>query len=126
MKRAILFFAIIFIGVVASSHAGQVTLQWDANAEPVTGYRIYSRTGADYGTVPAWEGTATTCTITVPDGVETAFVARAYVVGQLTGDVVESGNSNEVTNPPTQPPPPQNLMARLLAALKHWLRGLFA
>lgn len=129
MKKALLIVTILsLIGLffITLANAGQVTLTWDANDPAPTGYRIYSRTGADYGTVPAWDGTATTCTITVPDGIETAFVARAYVVGQISGAVVESANSNEVTSPPAKPNPPQNFMARLLAAVQQWFRGLFA
>jgi hypothetical protein len=124
MKKAILILTIIAMSAVFAN-AAQVTLSWDANNPAPTGYRIYTRTGANYGTQPAWEGAATTCTITVPDGVEAAFVARAYVVGQLTGAVVESGNSNEVTYL-SKPEPPKNLMARLMVALKQWFKGLFA
>jgi chitinase len=127
MQKAIL--SIIILTIIAMSavfaNAAQVTLTWDANDPAPTGYRIYTRTGADYGAFPVWEGTATTCTITVPDGVETAFVARAYVVGQLTGALVESGNSNEVAYL-SKPEPPKNLVARLVVALKQWFKGLFA
>jgi len=79
---------------VAAAQARDVSLVWDANVEEdLAGYRMFCRqVGQDYNyEVPAWEGTATTCTITV-DGVrDYQFVARAYDV-----DGNESNNSNEV------------------------------
>ncbi len=99
MKTSILtILALALAAMVCSTvaNAGQVTLAWDANDPAPTGYRIYQRTGQIYGPDPVWEGTDTTCTISVPDGVEVAFVARAYVVGTITGQVYESENSNEV------------------------------
>ena len=96
MKRIILMaFAISMLATFAI--AGQVTLQWDANTEPVTGYRIYaSRIGQPYDyTAPLYDGTATSATIEIANAAEYKFVARAYLVGE-SGDVYESGNSNEV------------------------------
>ena len=77
--------------------AGEVTLAWDANIEPVTGYRIYGARIADaYDfTAPLYEGSATSCTIEIANAAEYKFVARAYLVGE-SGAVYESGNSNEV------------------------------
>jgi len=128
MQRAILIFlAVFFIGLVAAiAQADPVNLQWDPVAPTPTGYRIYARSGATYDyTAPAWEGTATSCTLDLPAGVEYAFVARAYVVGALTGEVKESIDSNEVTNL-SKPPAPKNLIARLLTAVLNWFKGLFA
>jgi hypothetical protein len=91
-------FLILFTLLIASpALAGQVTLQWDANAEPVSGYRIYAAlVGEPYDyTSPLYDGTATSATIEIANAAEYKFVARAYLVGD-SGAVYESGDSNEV------------------------------
>lgn len=77
--------------------AGQVTLAWDANTEPVTGYRVFATPvidAYDYE-MPLYEGTATSCTVEINSNVELKFVARAYLVGE-DGVEYESEDSNEV------------------------------
>jgi len=99
-----LFMAIILPFVFTPSGpafaGGQsVTLAWDANTPAPTGYRMFMRdiNGTyDYQT-PVWDGTATTCTIPVPDGSEVAFVVRAYLTSQDGTQTAESADSNEVT-----------------------------
>ena len=95
MKK--ILFTLIALLIAAQALAGQVTLQWDANTEPVTGYRIYAaRIDQPYDfTAPLYDGTATSATIEIANAAEYKFVARAYLVGE-SGDVYESGNSNEV------------------------------
>ena len=95
MKK--ILFTLIALLIAAPALAGQVTLQWDANTEPVTGYRIYaSRIGQPYDyTAPLYDGTATSATIEIANAAEYKFVARAYLVGE-SGDVYESDDSNEV------------------------------
>jgi len=101
--KLILAFAVISAG---NLFAMDVTLAWDPNSEPdLAGYRMFTRIeGGSYDYLsPAWEGTATTCTITgLPDSTNNYFVARAFDTEGL-----ESGDSNEVmaaaitNNPPT-------------------------
>lgn len=133
MKRSILLLlalAFTLMSVLAFAglvRAASVTLEWDANVPAPTGYRIYMRTGAAYGTTPAWQGTATTCTIpNVSDALQTAFVATAYQVGNLDGEILESEHSNEVVfSPPgIQPQPPKGLRAWIVQAIR-WLFNLF-
>lgn len=95
MKK--ILFTLIALLIAAQALAGQVTLKWDENTDPVTGYRIYaSRIGQPYDyTAPLYDGTATSATIEIANAAEYQFVARAYLVGE-SGDVYESGNSNEV------------------------------
>jgi chitinase len=121
MKKAIIVLLLLLTSSLPAL-AAQVTLTWDANNPAPSGYRIYSRTGSTYDyTTPAWEGTVTTCTITIPDGKEAAFVARAFVIGEITGTSIESANSNEAIYTPPAPAAPKNLLAKLLLALqKFW------
>ena len=83
--------------LAAGAWAAEVNLAWDPCAN-VTGYRIYAaELHADYDyTTPLYQGTATTCTVVVPDTVEMKFVARAYLDSE--GRVYESANSNQVTH----------------------------
>ena len=120
MKRLITLAIILMAGPV---WAGTVNLAWDANTEPVTGYRIYMRTGAQYGTTPVWQGTGVTCTVTVVDDLQTAFVATAYLTGNIDGTIMESGHSNEVVYTPDsmKPQPPKSLRSLLIQAW-NWLR----
>jgi len=50
----------------------------------------------DY-TAPLYDGVATSCTVIVDANAEYKFVARAYLVGS-SGQVYESGNSNQVVH----------------------------
>lgn len=101
--------------------AADVTLAWDANTPTPTGYRLFVRQGPAYDYAnPAWQGTATTCTVTVPDDAESAFVVRAYQVGAVTGQEVESGDSNEVSYIPV-PASPGNL---IIQAINQIIQGL--
>lgn len=73
--------------------AAQVTLQWDANDPAPEGYRLYQRlSGQTYNyAVPAWNGSATSCTIDgLAEGATYYFVVRAFQGSDLSGD------SNEV------------------------------
>jgi hypothetical protein len=121
MKRTLLILALVLFAT--PSFAGQVTLAWDYDSTPVTGFRIYSRTDANY-TTPLWQGVEKTCTVTVPDNIEVAFVARAYVVGGITGTEQESANSNEVIIPLATPEAPKNLYQRAIQAILNYFRKL--
>ncbi len=124
MKRFILTLLVIALAIVfhtIAAQAAMVTLAWDANDPAPDGYRLYQRTGGSYDyTQPIWQGAVTTCTLEVPDDVESAFVVRAFVVGGLTGKMVESGDSNEVSyiKPPVRP---QNL---IIEAIDQIITGL--
>lgn len=99
--------SLLFV-VVALSYAeppSEVTLAWDANSEPdLAGYRIFERSYVDtYDyTTPSWEGTETTCTLSVSG--HRAFVARAF---DEEGN--ESENSNEASTWDGKPQPPGSL-----------------
>lgn len=108
MKKVLMILTVVFMTVVmagAVQAETSVSLEWSANTEPdLAGYRIFVRdwNGTYDFTNPAWQGTATTCTI---DGLNEAklphFVARAFDTEGL-----ESGNSNEVylsNGPPASP-----------------------
>lgn len=79
--------------LVKMACGGQVTLAWDANDPAPDGYRVFMRIegqGYDYNS-PAWQGTATSCTVdNLQEGLTYYFVARAFA-----GDA-QSGDSNEV------------------------------
>jgi hypothetical protein len=96
MLRANRFFAVVLVCLVfwSPAAAGQVSLEWDPNATPPDGYLIFKRLeGSSYNySVPAWQGTQTTCTLNgLADGKTYFFVARAYVGAN------QSGDSNEVS-----------------------------
>jgi hypothetical protein len=120
MKRILLIACIAMCVFCAAAQAAQVTLAWDANNPAPTGYRLYQKVaGAEYDySRPAWQGPGTSCTVTVPDGVESYFVVRAYVQG--SAQTQESGNSNEVFHL-TSPPAPKNL---LLQAIDQLILGM--
>ncbi|HBA84912.1 MAG TPA: hypothetical protein DCZ95_12530 [Verrucomicrobia bacterium] len=122
MKKRIALIVITALFLAMPAMAAQVTLAWDANSPAPTGYRIFTRqAGQQYDyTKPAWQGAATTCTVTVPDGAESFYVARAYVSGTATGKTEESGDSNEVVAL-TKPIAPKNL---LLQAIDEIIQGL--
>jgi hypothetical protein len=93
MKKMIQLLTVLIIAMASTAIAGEVTLAWDANNPAPDGYRLFVReTDQEYDYLaPAWEGTATQATISnLSEGVERAFVVRAYI-----GDN-ESGDSNEV------------------------------
>jgi Ca-dependent carbohydrate-binding module xylan-binding/K319L-like, PKD domain len=98
---------LVFLFIVTSGYAMDVTLQWDPNSEPdLAGYRLFYRgEGQSYNySNPSWEGTDTTCTIYDLDETETYyFVARSYDT-----EGFESGDSNEACFEPgttdNQPP----------------------
>jgi len=94
MKKLITILAILML-FASTAFAGTVCLEWDANTEPdIAGYKIFARELGevyDYAN-PAWQGTETTCTLTMPDGVTIYFVAHAFDTEGL-----ESEDSNEVS-----------------------------
>ena len=139
MKKALkIISAVLLITVLAClpAFAGQVTLAWDPNNPEPTGYALFERnsaTGAyDYAN-PIWptdgaDHPETTATITVADGMEHAFVVRAYqkVTGlDGTEQTVWSGDSNEVTFV-SQPPvgDPQNLIIQAVQYLSRAIDAL--
>ncbi len=75
------------------AHAAQVTLQWDANAEPhVAGYRLYCGTASRVYSLNIDVGNMTSCTISnLEDGKTYYFAATAYDTSYT-----ESGYSNEL------------------------------
>ena len=97
MKKKKSFLVVVFLTLIALSafariaKAKDISLAWDANTDPVDGYMIFCRAeGEEFDfNNPAWEGTATTCTIYGLDDCATHyFVARAY------RGTMESGDSN--------------------------------
>ena len=94
MKKLITILTALFL-MYGTAFAGTVCLGWDANTEPdLAGYKIFTRMEGDtynYAT-PAWQGTETTCSITLADGETWYMVAHAFDTEGL-----ESGDSNEVS-----------------------------
>jgi hypothetical protein len=93
---SLIIFTLVHLLSPPSVWAVDVTLAWDANTEQdLAGYRIFHREeGQSYQyNNPAWEGTATTCTISALDDNTTYyFVVRAFDTSDN-----ESGDSNEVS-----------------------------
>ena len=89
------FLSVLFFATAAS--ALDLSFAWDANRDPVDGYRVYCREeGEPYDyEVPAWEDSETTCTIfDLEDGGVYYFLVRAY------NAYGESRNSVELRYPP--------------------------
>ena len=88
--------AVFLSATPVTSLAFDVTLIWDANSEPdLVGYRVFARQeGQSYNySSPAWEGTATTCTLQgLVDNVVYYFVVRAFDTQDF-----ESADSVEVS-----------------------------
>lgn len=94
--------AVLLIFSITQVSAGEVTLKWDANDPAPDGYMLFQRTMAgtyDYA-APVWSGTETQRTLTVEDNVQLAFVVRAFVGNE------QSGDSNEVIFTYEAPLPP--------------------
>ena len=87
---ALLVFS-IFIFFSPNAHADQVTLAWDASSG-ADGYRIFSRqNGQSYNySSPAWEGSATFCTIDLDSDSTYYLVVRAYNAYGESGDSDEA------------------------------------
>jgi len=123
----ILSVLMVIMVMVPIAGAAEVTLAWDASAsDGVDAYRIYSRDfeSPEYDAI-LWEGPRLTCTVTVPDGREVAFVATAVDYGYLDLEgnalLAESGYSNEaVYTPgtiPIEPPTGFSIVGAILAGL---------
>ncbi len=102
MKKNIFLILLFFMIIPSISFAINVTIEWDANAESVGGYKLYYQdtktgppfngTGATEGNSPIDVGNVTIFSITnLPDGLVYYFSVTAYK-GQL-----ESGYSNIVS-----------------------------
>jgi hypothetical protein len=97
---------LIILACISAADALQVTLGWEVPVTgPPDGYRVFSRLeGQNYDyTDPAWEGSATTCTLFDLQDTTTHFVVRAY------NSYGESDDSNEVTYEPSNSPSPSPL-----------------
>ncbi len=86
--------------------AATVSLEWDPSSQSHDGYRVFMRSEGqnfDYKN-PAWQGTATTCSIdNLKEGNTYYFVARVFKGTQ------QSANSRELTyTPPVNKPPIAN------------------
>jgi len=95
MKKLILFVTALFM-MTGIAYAGNLCLEWDANTtdQDIAGYRIFVRVEADpynYNN-PAWEGTGTTCSIPLDDGVTWYLVARCFDT-----EGYESADSSEIS-----------------------------
>jgi len=97
----------LFLFIINSFAATQVSLMWDPNSESdLAGYRVFCREEGqnyDYDN-SSWEGTDTACTIFNLNETKTyCFVVRAF-----DAEGFESGNSNEVCHEllviPNHPP----------------------
>lgn len=92
--------------IVSLAHAEPFTLSWDANVDPVDGYKVYQRgaLGIYDPTAPlATLGPVTTYPGTVPDvTVDTTY----YWVVTAFNSAGESGQSNEVSKLFVAPVPP--------------------
>ena len=109
--RILLVMLVLFILAITYRFAlaADVTLEWDANQPPPTGYKLYQRLDGqayDY-TVPVWQGAETRVNLNdLEPGIQYYYVVRAFV-GEN-----ESGDSNEVDYIPNIAPP-TNLRIRV-------------
>ena len=89
--------------LMTAAHAAQVTVAWDANADPaVTGYRVHYGTAPGNYTSHVDVGNVTTCVISgLLEGVTYYFAATAY-----DGDGHESDYSAAVSYTVPQAPAP--------------------
>ena len=94
MKKFITILAMFFL-MAGTAMAGSLCLEWDANTDPdLAGYKIFVRAEGntyDYAN-PSWQGTDTTCSITLADGETFYVVGRAYDTEGL-----ESEDSSELS-----------------------------
>ena len=126
MKKVFLALAIILM-TTAFASAAEVTLEWDPNNPAPAGYRLYARQGATYDyQTPIWQGQEITATVTVPDDSQTAFVVRAYIVGNIDSSIIESDDSNEVIFTPDtmKPPSPNGLLLKVIENLTKAIENL--
>lgn len=94
MKKLLVLVVALVLIAASSAFAADVALEWDPNTEEdLVGYRMFHRqVGQEYDyNIPSWEGTFTTCIVTVAGSRDYLFVARAF-----DEDGNESDNSNEV------------------------------
>ena len=100
-------------GLIATPGAGQVTLDWLANTEPdLVGYNIYRSTSSG-GPYAQAGGLVSTTSFT--DTAVTAGTTYYYVVRAVDISGNESGNSNEASAIPLDPPPtPVLLLSEVL------------
>ena len=82
MKKLITILALVLMFFASTAMAGTVCLEWDANTDPdLEGYKIFARQETepsyDYNN-PAWQGTETTCSFSLEDGITWYFVGRPY------------------------------------------------
>ncbi len=98
-----LFMALLSVAVlfsVPNVYSAEVTLSWHPNTEPdIAGYKVFSRKGCesyDYDK-PAWEGTATSCTVSIEDIEDPDSSTSYYFVARAVNfSAKESSNSDEV------------------------------
>lgn len=110
--KTILLLALILLAAPLSSYARDVTFQWSANPEPLSGYKLYYKTGDNSslpfdgrdlyeGSSPIFIGKVTTFTVTglSPD-LTYHFALTAY------NEIEESSFSTIVTVAPESSPRP--------------------
>ena len=130
--KHIFFVAIVLFLMVGYVQAEDIELAWDSSVSAgVEGYTVYRKdfsVAYDYNS-PACSTSGLSCTITVPDDRQSAFVARAWGYGpyDLEGNrtVIWSGNSNEAIHisDVQVPEPPRSLLFRILTAILNFFRG---
>lgn len=101
----------LILSYASAAHAVQVTLAWDPPATgTVDGYDVFSRlAGQSYNySQPAWQGTATTCTLSNLQDTTTYFVVRAYNSSGQSADsneaTYQSTAAPVISETPTEPP----------------------
>lgn len=122
MKKT--FLALLILSIALPAIAAEVHLAWDAVTPQVDGYRLYARQGGEYDySAPIWSGSETDAVVSVPDNLQSAFVVRAFVTGNIDNSLIESVDSNEVVFTPDamRPPPANNL---LLSVIENLARAL--
>jgi len=118
MKKLLLALSILLIPCMV--FAADVTLKWNPNSEAdLAGYKVFYKpfgTATYNYTSPAWTGTETTCTVTVPGDGE--FVARAF---DQAGNESADSNTAKLDMAPT---PPKNLLVEAIQNLAAAINNL--
>jgi hypothetical protein len=95
--KSLPFILMLLLADPQYTYSATLEIEWEFD-QGCTGYRLYQRmgSGSAYDMAhPVWTGAGKVGTAIVSDTRETGFIVTAYWVGELSGEIVESGPSDE-------------------------------